>query len=132
MIVSGEQQRDTAVHTLVSILLQTPLPFRLPHNIEQSSLCYSVGPCWLSILNTVYVHVDFKLPNYPFPQFSPYPVEQIISKVVLFLSLSHIYCYCFLIPFYNYLFIYIWLHWVFIAVCGLSPGPTRTVTFKRV
>ena len=22
------------------------------HNIEQSSLCYTVGPCWLSILNT--------------------------------------------------------------------------------
>ena len=22
---------------------------RLPHNIEQSSLCYTVGPCWLSI-----------------------------------------------------------------------------------
>ena len=29
----------------------TPVPSRLPHNIEQSSLCYTVGPCWLSILN---------------------------------------------------------------------------------
>ena len=37
----------------VSILPQTPLPlpFRLSHNVEQSSLCYTVGPCWLSILN---------------------------------------------------------------------------------
>ena len=35
----------------VSILPQTPLTSRLPHNIEQSSLCYRVGPCWLSILN---------------------------------------------------------------------------------
>ena len=26
-------------------LLQTPLPSRLPHNIEQSSLCYIIGPC---------------------------------------------------------------------------------------
>ena len=33
-------------------LPQTPLPSRLLHNIEQSSLCYTVGPCWLSILNT--------------------------------------------------------------------------------
>ena len=24
-----------------------PLPSRLPYNIEQSSLCYAVGPCWL-------------------------------------------------------------------------------------
>ena len=24
---------------------------RLPHSIKQSSMCYTVGPCWLSILN---------------------------------------------------------------------------------
>ena len=24
----------------------TPLPSRLSHNMEQSSLCYRVGPCW--------------------------------------------------------------------------------------
>ena len=34
-----------------SILPQTPLVSRLPHNIKQCSLCYSVGPCWLSILS---------------------------------------------------------------------------------
>ena len=50
-VISGEQRRDSAIHIHVSILPQTPLPFRLPHNIEQSSLCYPVGPCWLSILN---------------------------------------------------------------------------------
>ena len=33
------------------ILPQTPLPSRLPHNMEQSSLCYAVGPCWSSSLN---------------------------------------------------------------------------------
>ena len=51
MIVSGGQQRDSALHTHVSVLRQTPLPSRLPHNIEQSSLCNTVGPCWLSISN---------------------------------------------------------------------------------
>ena len=30
---------------------QTSLPSRLLHNIDQSSLCYTVGPCWLSVLN---------------------------------------------------------------------------------
>ena len=49
--VSGGQQRDPAIHIHVFILPQTPLPSRLPHNIEQSSMCYIVGPCWLSILN---------------------------------------------------------------------------------
>ena len=51
VIVSGTQQSDSVVHIHVSILPQTPLPSRLPHNIEQSSQCYTVGPCWLSILN---------------------------------------------------------------------------------
>ena len=35
----------------VSIFPQTLLPSRLPHNIEQSSMCCIVGPCWLSVLN---------------------------------------------------------------------------------
>jgi len=30
------------------IVPQTPLPSKLPHNIEQSSMCHAVGPCWLS------------------------------------------------------------------------------------
>ena len=51
VIVSGGQQRDSAIHIHESILPQTSLPSRLPYNIEQSSLCYAVGPHWLSILN---------------------------------------------------------------------------------
>ena len=50
--VSGGQQRDSATHTHVSIPPQSPFSSRLPHNIEQSSLCYSVGPHRLSVLNT--------------------------------------------------------------------------------
>ena len=42
--------------TLVFIHPQTTLPSRLLHNVEQSSLRCTVGPHWLSILNTaVYV-----------------------------------------------------------------------------
>ena len=43
VVVSGRQQRDSAIHIHVSILPQTPFPSRLPHNIEQSSLCYTEG-----------------------------------------------------------------------------------------
>ena len=50
MIVLGGLWRDSVIHIHVSIL-QTPLPSRLPHNIEQGSLCYTVGPYWQSILN---------------------------------------------------------------------------------
>ena len=52
MIISDKQHRDSAIHIHVSTLPQTPLPPRLPHNIEQSSLCYTVGPCRLPILST--------------------------------------------------------------------------------
>ena len=45
VIVAGAHQSNSAVHTHVSVLPQTPLPSRLPHNIAQSSLCYTVGPC---------------------------------------------------------------------------------------
>ena len=51
----------------VSSLPQTPLPFRLPHDIEQSPLCsqgvlvsdpFQIQQC---------VHADPKLPKDPFP-----------------------------------------------------------------
>ena len=38
VIVSGELQRNSAIHIYVSVLPQTPLPSRLPYNIEQSSM----------------------------------------------------------------------------------------------
>ena len=47
VIVSDEQQKDSALHVHVSILPQTPLPSKLPQNIEQSSQGYTVRPCWL-------------------------------------------------------------------------------------
>ena len=68
LIFSGGQQRESDRRTHVSILPQTPFPSRLPHNIEQSSLCCAVGPCWLSISNIV----QPKLPNYPFPPSFPW------------------------------------------------------------
>ena len=43
VLVNREQP---CVHMHVSTLPQTPLPSRLPPNIEQSPLCYTGGPCW--------------------------------------------------------------------------------------
>ena len=51
VFVSGVQQSDSVIHIHVSILFQIFLPFRLLHNMEQSSLCSTVGPCWLFILS---------------------------------------------------------------------------------
>ena len=49
VIVSDEQWRDSAIQSHVSILPQTPLPSRLPCNTAQTSMCYTVGPGWLSM-----------------------------------------------------------------------------------
>ena len=43
MIVSGEQQRDLAIHIHVSILPQTHFPSRLPHNIGSIVSFHSIG-----------------------------------------------------------------------------------------
>ena len=50
VLVSGVQQRDSVIHIRVSVLFQILFPFRLLQNIQQGSLCYTVGPCWLSII----------------------------------------------------------------------------------
>ena len=52
MIAADDQLRDSAVHIHVSTFPQTLLSSRLPHNIEHSSMCCTVDPCWLSILDT--------------------------------------------------------------------------------
>ena len=53
VLVSGVEQSDLVIHIHIVILFQIILPFRLLQNIEESSLCYTVGPCWLSILNII-------------------------------------------------------------------------------
>ena len=55
------------MHTRVSILFQILFPFKLLHNIEQSSLCYTVSPCWLSILNIVVCTCQSQTANLSLP-----------------------------------------------------------------
>jgi len=63
MLVSGVKQSDSVIHILVSILFQIILPFRLLQSIEQSSLCCTVGPCWLSVLNIALCTYQSQTPN---------------------------------------------------------------------
>ena len=48
VIVSGEQRRDSAICKHVSILPQNFIPSRLAHNVEQSSMCYTI--CFVGYL----------------------------------------------------------------------------------
>ena len=92
MIVSGGQQRDSAIHTHVSISPQTPLPSRLPDNIEQSSLCYTVGPFWLSVLNTVMCTSPSQIPNLSLsPAFLLVTISSFSKSVGLFYKYVNLY-----------------------------------------
>ena len=54
MLVSGIQQSDSVIHTYIYIyIFQILFPYRLLQNIKYSSMCYTVGPCWLPILYVV-------------------------------------------------------------------------------
>ena len=51
VIVSGVRQSDSVTRIHVSILFKILFPSKPLLITEQSSLCYTVGPCWLSVLN---------------------------------------------------------------------------------
>ena len=57
MLVSGVQQGDSVIY--IYILLQILFHYRLLQNTEYSSLCCTVGPCWLSILYIVVCQYRF-------------------------------------------------------------------------
>ena len=51
VLVSGVQQSDSVIHIHVSIPFPILFPFRLLQNTERSSLCCTIGACWLSVLS---------------------------------------------------------------------------------
>ena len=58
-------------------------PVRLLQNIKQSFLCYTVGPCQLSILNiVVYIYITPKLQFVPPPNRSPLVTKSLSSMSV--------------------------------------------------
>ena len=88
VLVSGVQQSDPVIHIHVSILFQILLPFRLLQNIEQCYLCYTLGPCCLSILNIAVCTYQSQTPSLslPLPQpFPPVTISSFSKSVCLFL-----------------------------------------------
>ena len=82
VLMSGVQQSDSVIHIYVSILFQILFPFRLFQKIERSSLCDTVDPCWLSILNIAVCTCQSQAPILSFPPpFSP-PVTIIVMTSV--------------------------------------------------
>ena len=71
MPASDVQQIGSVIRVQESIAFQILLPFRLLQNIGQSSLCYTVGPCQLSILLINVALCTCGTPNLPLPRLLP-------------------------------------------------------------
>ena len=56
VLASGIQQSGSTIHIHLFFFKILSL-FKFLQNIEQSSHCYTVGPCWLSILNIAVAHI---------------------------------------------------------------------------
>ena len=52
-LISGIQHSDSVTRVHSFILFQILFSYRLSQNVEWSFRCYTVGPCWLSILYIV-------------------------------------------------------------------------------
>ena len=74
VLVSDIQRSDSDVCVY---LFQILFLYRLLQNINYRSLCYIVGPCWLSILYVVVHCVNPKLLIYPSPP-SPFGNHKVI------------------------------------------------------
>ena len=71
LLVSGVQQSDSVIHIYVSIVFQILFPFRLLHNIEQSSLCVAKDLVTYAFQIQQCIRVHPKLPSYSSP---PQPI----------------------------------------------------------
>ena len=69
----------------VPILLQIFFPFRWLQNIEQSSLCYPVGPCCLSLFSTAVCTCQSQTPNLSPQHLSLVTISLFSGSVNLFL-----------------------------------------------
>ena len=80
VIISCAQQSNGAMQRHVSILPQTLLPTRLPHNFQQSSLCYIGGlvstpfMCAIQWLLQYYINKDVQ-PSLLIPECFPHPTR---------------------------------------------------------
>ena len=60
-LISGVEQSDSVTCTHLSILFQILYLFRLLQSIEESSLCYIVVSCWLSILFSFIINFYYSI-----------------------------------------------------------------------
>ena len=79
------QVYSKVIQFYIYIFFQILFPYRLLQNIECSSLCYIVGPCWLFILYIVVCICQFQTPNLLLPPLPLVTLKLFSISVGLFL-----------------------------------------------
>ena len=85
VLVYTVQQSETAIRIHISPLFQISFPFRSPQNIEQRSLCYTVGSHQLSVLYIVVYICQSQSPNSSQP-FFPLDIHTFVLYVCVSIS----------------------------------------------
>ena len=88
----GHDWSNLACTCLCVSLSQILFPLRFLQDSERSSLCFTVGPCWLFMLNIVMCIYQSQTPKLSFPHFSP------------LLTISSWVCFCFVDKFLSITF----------------------------
>ena len=72
MLISSKQSDFVQIDMYISIFFFVIFPhYSLLQDIEYSSLCYTVGPCWLSVLYILVCICQYQTPSLP-PPTSPF------------------------------------------------------------
>ena len=96
VLVSDVQQVDSVIHICLLILFQILFSHGLSQSIEQSSLCYTVGPCWLSVLCAAACLCPSQPPDSSFPH-----VSSLVTGSLLLTSVS-LFLFCELVHLYDF------------------------------
>ena len=127
VIVSGEQQRDTAISTRIhSPPNSPPIQAATEHWAEFRLLCSRSLLFNPFKYNSVYISIPNSL-ILPSPNLSYPSNHNLVFEVWV--------CFCFvceficIIPFYFLKYVFIWLHWLLVLACGFFGLGMQTLFF---
>jgi len=83
MLVSDVQHRDSVyIYIYIYIHFQILFLYKLLQNIEYSSLCYTIDPCWLSTLYILVCIYESQPPSLSLSPLSPLVTISLFSMSV--------------------------------------------------
>ena len=108
VLVSGVQQTESVIHRHISNLFQVIFLYRPLQSIEQSSLCYTVGPYQvICFLYTAVCICQFQFPNLSLPPTFFWVTVRLFSTSVTLCFVNKFICIIFLYSIYKQYYIFV-------------------------